>query len=138
MPFLAPILSWLGNLIGGPLVKSALDAYRSKLAADGAADKITADLAARELAVEQREKEVDASILIAEQGNWITRSVRPLWALPFVIWTWKVVVWDIVLGHGSTPELHGFVANLGVTIATAYFGGRSLEKVASIIAARKK
>jgi len=135
---LATILSWLGGILGGPFARAALDAYKAKLDATNNADARTADLAARELAVEQREQELAASVVIAEQGNWFTRSVRPLWALPFVIWTWKVVVYDIVLGLGTTIELKGFTATLGATVAAAYFGGRSLEKVAGIIAARRK
>jgi hypothetical protein len=90
-------------------------------------------LAGRELAVEQREREVAADIVKVEQGNWMTRWVRPFWALPFVLWTWKVVVYDTVLGLGSTNELHGITGNLCLTVAAAYFGGRTIESVARII-----
>jgi hypothetical protein len=72
-------------------------------------------------------------VLIAEQGHWFTRWVRPLWALPFVIYTWKVIIFDKVLALGSTDPLTGYVATLAVTVAAAYFGGRTLENVARII-----
>ncbi|MEJ2435538.1 MAG: hypothetical protein P8Y53_21195 [Pseudolabrys sp.] len=52
----ATVLAWLGNLLGGPFAKAAVDAYRAKLASDNTSEKIAADLAARELAVEQRER----------------------------------------------------------------------------------
>ena len=52
------ILTWLGNLLGGPFAKAAVDAYRAKLSADNTAQRVAADLAARELAVEQREREL--------------------------------------------------------------------------------
>lgn len=125
--------TWLGNLIAGPLLGKALDAYKAKLAAGNTSEKIAADLAARSLAVDQREAELQAQIVVAEQGNWMTRCVRPLWSLPFILWTWKVVVWDIMLGLGSTPELKGITANLCLLVAGAYFIGRSGEKIASII-----
>src|SRR5499426_601638 len=127
------ILAFLGNLLGGPFAKAAVDAYRAKLQSENTAGKTAADLASRELAVEQRERELDVQLLQAEQGNWFTRMVRPLWAMPFVIYTWKAVVWDKVLGLGATDTLTGFVATLALTIATAYFGGRTIEKVARII-----
>ena len=127
------ILAVLGNLLGGPFAKAAVDAYRAKLQSENTAGKTAADLASRELAVEQRERELDVQLLQAEQGNWFTRMVRPLWAMPFVIYTWKAVVWDKVLGLGATDALTGFVATLALTIATAYFGGRTIEKVARII-----
>lgn len=127
------VLSWLGSLLGGPFAKAALDAYKAKLDAANSADAHTVELAQRELDVERREAEIAAQVVIAEQGNFFTRMVRPLWALPFIIWTWKVVVWDLCLGLGSTPELHGVAAQLVVVVSTAYFGGRTLEKLATIM-----
>jgi hypothetical protein len=129
----ALFLSWLGNLLGGPFAKAALDAYRAKLTADNASEKITVDLAARELAVEQRERELANELLIAEQGHWYTALPRPLFALAFVIYVWKVVVFDKVFGLGSTDPLSGDVAQWAMIVLTAYFGGRSLEKVARIL-----
>jgi hypothetical protein len=133
MAIFTTVLTWLGNLLGGPFAKAAVDAYRAKLAAENTSERVAAELAARELAVAQREQELRVRLLVAEQGNWITRWVRPLWAAPFVLYTWKVVVYDKVLALGTTDALGGFVATLAVTIAGAYFGGRTLENVARII-----
>ncbi len=132
----AMVLGWLGNLLGGPFAKAAVDAYRAKLTAENTSEKIAADLAARELAVEQREVEAAAQVVIAEQGRWYTALPRPLFAFAFVIYVWKVVVWDKVLGLGSTAALSGDVAQWAMIVLTAYFGGRSLEKVARILAKR--
>lgn len=128
------ILTWLGNLLGGPFAKAAVDAYRAKLSAENSSEKTAADLAARELAVEQRERELSTQVLIAEQGRWYTALPRPMFALAFIIYVWKVVVWDKVLGLGSTDPLSGDVAQWAMIVLTAYFGGRSLEKVARILA----
>lgn len=130
------IFTWLASFITGPLLGKALDAYKAKLASGNTTERIAADLAAKELAVEQRERELASQVLIAEQGNWFTRSVRPLWALPFVLYTWKLVVWDKVLGsltNGSTDPLSGGMETMIVTVAAAYFGGRTIENVARII-----
>ena len=131
---LALILPWLGNLLGGPFGKAAVDAYRAKLTAENTSEKIAADLAARELDVEKREAEVASQVVIAEQGRWYTALPRPLFAFAFVIYVWKVVVWDKVLGLGTTDGLSGDVAQWAMIVLTAYFGGRSLEKVARILA----
>jgi hypothetical protein len=130
----ATVLGWLGNLIGGPFAKAAVDAYRAKLTAENTSEKIAADLAGRELGVEQRERELATQVVIAEQGRWYTALPRPLFAFAFVIYVWKVVVWDKVLGLGSTDALSSDVAQWALIVLTAYFGGRSLEKVARIIA----
>jgi hypothetical protein len=130
----ATVLGWLGNLLGGPFAKAAVDAYRAKLSAENTSEKIAADLAARELGVEQRERELATRVVIAEQGRWYTALPRPLFAGAFIIYVWKVVVWDRVLGLGTTDALTGDVAQWAMIVLTAYFGGRSLEKVARIIA----
>jgi hypothetical protein len=89
----AAVLSWLGNLLGGPFAKAALDAYRARLSAENISEKIAADLASREMAVEQRERELATELLVAEQGRWYTALPRPLFSFAFIIYVWKVVVW---------------------------------------------
>lgn len=130
---LSTLLGWFGNLLGGPFAQAAVEAYRAKLSSDNTADKIAADLAARELQVEQRERELAAQIVTAEQGKWYTALPRPLFAYAFVIYAWKVVVIDKVLGLGTTDPLSGEVGQWATIVLTAYFGGRSLEKVARIL-----
>jgi hypothetical protein len=90
-------------------------------------------LAARELDVETRERELATQVVIAEQGRWYTALPRPLFAFAFIIYVWKVVVFDKVLGLGSTPVLSGEVAQWAMIVLTAYFSGRSLQKVARIL-----
>ncbi len=127
------ILSWLGSLLGGPFVKAAVEAYRAKLDVENNADARTADLAARELAVEQREAELSQQLVVAEQGNRIARLVRQLFAVPFIVYVWKIVVWDKVMALGSTDPLGADMTSLMTTVVAAYFGGRTIEKVAAIL-----
>lgn len=128
------VLGWLGNLLGGPFAKAAVDAYRAKLSSENTSEKIAADLAARELSVESRERELATQVVIAEQGRWYTALPRPAFAFAFVIYVWKVVVWDKVLDLGSTDPLSAELSQWAMIVLTAYFGGRSLEKVARILA----
>lgn len=127
------IAAWAAKwFFGGGLTKLGqigVDLYRTKLDAENTTEAKVADLASRSLALDQREAEINASVVVAEQGNWATRWVRPMWAAPFVIWTWKVVVWDAVLNMGTTPDLKGTPATLASIIAVSYFGSRGLEKL---------
>ena len=69
-------------------------------------------------------------------GRTPTKVVgRPLLALPVVSFMWKVIVWDKVLGLGSTDALTG--ALWSGAIVTTYVGGRSLEKIAGTIWRRR-
>jgi hypothetical protein len=92
--------------------------------------KLKAQTDQEKLAAEQRIAELQAqqSILIAEQGNWATRWIRPAFALPFVIYNAKVVVWDKVLGLGVTDPLSADFAQMQMIMIGAYFLGRSIEK----------
>lgn len=126
------IWKWIGDLIGGPVVKGLVDSYKAKLDAGNTSERIAADLASRELDVEQRERELNAKIVIEEQGRWYTALPRPLFAGAFVIYLWKVVVWDKVLGLGVTDPLSPELSQWAMIVLTAYFGGRTIEKVARI------
>ncbi len=128
----------IANLIGGPIISGAIGAYKARLEAGNTTDRMAVELAERELSVQSRERELQTSLLIAEQGNWVTRSIRPLWALPFVIFTFKVVVWDKVLKLGSTDPLDPNMWGVFMIMVGAYFGGRSAEKMAVTIAAALK
>ena len=73
-------------------------------------------------------RKVQAQIIIAEQGWWMTAMIRPMIAWPFIIYIWKTVVYDTVMGWGSTPALSGSLGDWAGVIITAYFVGRPLEK----------
>ncbi len=49
-------------------------------------------------------------------------------------WCDELAKWRQVLGWGTTDPLSGDVAQWAMIVLTAYFGGRSLEKVARILA----
>jgi hypothetical protein len=124
--------TWLASLLGGPIVNAVIDGYKAKLAAGNAQDKLAADLAAQEIRAEIETRKQAKEIILAEQGRWWTAMVRPLAALPVIIYIWKVIVWDKVLGLGTTDPIGGDVAAWTGVIVTTYFGGRTIEKVARI------
>lgn len=118
---MAKLLSWLlgGGIaaIGGQITK----AYELKLAAANDAERIEADKQIALLTAQQ-------AVLIAEQGSWMTRWIRPAFALPFVIYDFKIVVWDKVLGWGSTDSLSPEFWQLQMIVFGAYFLTRPFEK----------
>jgi hypothetical protein len=130
------VWSWLASLIGGPILKGLLDAYRAKLDAANARDRLAADLAAKEIEAGIDARRQANALIIAEQGRWYTAIIRPLLAAPVIIYLWKVIVWDKVLGLGTTDPLGGAVAEWAGLIVTTYVGGRTVEKVARIFARR--
>lgn len=67
-------------------------------------------------------------VLLAEQSSRLTRWIRPAFALPFVIYNIKIVVWDKVLGLGTTDNLSHEFWQLQMIVFGAYFLTRPFEK----------
>lgn len=138
------ILSWLGGPGGwigdaiksaftGPLIQGVVDYQKNKLAAGNTAEKIEGDLAARELAVELRERELNNDQNKSDEGRWWTAAPRAIACWSFSIFIAKCVVWDTVLGLGTTPPLGGDIKQAFLWLTAMWFGGRTLEKIARII-----
>lgn len=136
--FLAKMLATpvIGAILG-PVINGLLTAQKQKLDAVGSHEARTVEIAQKAIELDKREAEVNAQVVIAEQGNWFTRSVRPMIGFAVVILIWKVIVYDKALGQwtgGHTDALDPKLWNVVMVIIGAYFGGRSAEKVASTIA----
>ena len=124
--------SLLASLLGGPIVNGLLNAYRAKLDAANTRDAQAVDLAKKEIEGEIAARQAEITLIRQEQGWWVTAMIRPLFAAPFIIFTFKVVVWDKVLKLGTTDALDPNMWNVFLTVVGAYFGVRTIEKVARI------
>ena len=121
----------------GPIINGLLTAQKQKLDAAGSHEARVAELATQAYQLDKREAEVNAQVVIAEQGHWTTRSIRPILGLAAAILTWKILVWDLALcqwTQGRTDALSTQAFWLLTTIVIAYMGGRSAEKIADRIA----
>lgn len=116
------ILKWLGGggiqAIGGELRQ----AYEAKLRAQTDSEKLAAEETIARLEAQQ-------SILLAEQGRWLTAWVRPMIALPFVVYLNKLVIYDKVLAWGSTDNLSPELWQMMTVVIGAYFLTRPFERL---------
>jgi hypothetical protein len=119
------------SFLGGPVVNAAIRAYQAKLAAGNTSENIAADLAARELAVQQREAEVTNEYKRALIGRWYEPT--NLFGYIMVIYFGKIIVWDKVLKLGVTDSISGQGAEWAGWIMMFYVGKRGFENVARII-----
>ena len=128
------IFSMLLGTVTGPVFSSLLEAYKAKLASATSADAVAADFATKELLYQQQVAALQTQLITAEQGNPVARLIRPLWALPFVIYTWKLVVWDKILFHTQmTDDLSPHLWETFQIALGAYFIGKSIEKASSFV-----
>lgn len=124
-------LKWLAGFLTGPLLQSGVDAWKAKLQSDSDKDKIAADLAGRELIVQQRELELQTQLRIAELGRWYEPD--KLMGYAVALYFGKLLIWDKVLGLGSTDPLAGFAAVTANLVVSFYFAKRGFENIARII-----
>ncbi len=119
------------GFLGGPIVKGFIDGYKAKLEAGNTAERIAADLAGREMDVQRREIEVQNEFKVALIGRWYEPT--QLLGYIMVIYVGKVVVWDIVLGWGTTDPIRGAVGEWAGMIIMFLIGKRGFENIARII-----
>jgi hypothetical protein len=119
------------SFLGGPIVNGAIKAYTAKLAAGNTSENIAADLAARELAVQQKEIEVQAEYKRSLIGHWYEPT--NLFGYIMVIYFGKIIIWDKVLKLGATDGITGQAAEWAGMIMLFYIGKRGIENVARII-----
>lgn len=108
--------------MGWPLILSGIirvserlvDARARREAAENESERIQAD---RDIA--RLEARRDA--LTTGQANWVAKVVQAAFALPFIVYLWKVVIWDKVLKLGVTDGLSGFAEYVGYTVIGFYF-----------------
>mgnify|MGYP003654663306 FL=1 len=103
------------------ITNKLIEAKARKLDAKTEQERIEADVLILQLEARQ-------SVLVAEQGSLMTCMIRPLFALPFIIYNFKVIVYDKVLGLGITDDLSASYWQLQMVVFGAYFLTRGFEK----------
>jgi len=117
----AALLNFFGSGIVGQIGEQLNRAYESKLEAENDKERIEADKLIATLTAQQ-------AILVAEQKRWLTAWIRPALAFPVVLFVWKLIIWDTVLGWGVTPYPGDMIAWLVTTIVAAYMLTRPFER----------
>lgn len=122
----------LAGILGGPIISAIIAGYKAKLDAGNTSEKIAAELAEKDLELQAKERELNVRQNIADEGRWWTAAPRAIVCWSIALFIAKAVVWDKMLGLGVTPELKGFVSDVGSAVVVMWFGGRTIEKVARI------
>ena len=105
------------GFLSGPLSQISSDlkeAYQSKLAATNDKERIAADERINHL-------EARKSIILAAQSDPFERWVRILFATPFALYIWKLVVYDKILEWGTTDNLSADLWNMFYIVLGGYF-----------------
>jgi hypothetical protein len=105
------------GFLSGPLSSISNDlkeAYQSKLAAQNDVERVAADERINLL-------EARKSVILAAQSDPVERLVRIGFAIPFVAYEWKLIIWDKVLSLGATDGLSPELTQLLWIVVGGYF-----------------
>lgn len=123
--------SMIFSFLGGPVAKALISAYQAHLTAVNADNVTAADLAGKEIAAQTAEINATTQLKIAEIGHpW---EVEKLFAYVTLFYYSKLLIWDKVMGLGSTDPLTGWVLWAANLVIGFYFSKRTFENVARII-----
>lgn len=118
---LSRLLGWLAgggiNAIGSQILK-----YQ-ELKLKAATDKEKLE---HEEEIQRLESQRD--VLVKETQSKLTAWIRPALATPVVLYWWKLIVWDTLLGLGVTPYPGDHVVWFVITVPTAFFLVRPFER----------
>src|SRR6266571_1007811 len=117
------------SFLGGPVIRGLIDAYQAKLKAGNVESKIAADLAGSEIAAQVSETNAITQYRIAELGRWYEPD--KLMGYFVALYFGKLLVWDKVLGLGTTDPLARFAATTANLVVSFYFAKRGFANVAS-------
>jgi hypothetical protein len=113
---LSTILGWFTSGIFSSLFSELGTLWTSYMAAKTDAEKA---------AIMERIHSLQAQrdLQIAEASQRINGIIRALFAAPFVIYIWKLVVWDkiVMAGAGTTDDLSNNLWYVAMTIVGFYF-----------------
>lgn len=119
------------GFLGGPVIKGLIDAYQAKLKAGNVSEKIASDTAAGEMAIQTVEIKAQADYRIAALGYWYEPDKIMGYAV--AVYVAKLLIWDKVLGLGTTDPLVGWIEITANLIVGSYFAKRGFENIARII-----
>lgn len=112
-------MGWLTAIFGifDPISRITDAIAKAKISSNQAAtdqEKIHADERVKTL-------ETRKAVLIAEAGSRINSMIRAGFALPFVLYNAKLVIWDKVLSLGSTDPLSDELFKVEMACIGFYF-----------------
>ena len=105
-------MKWLLNLLGGGLAGEIRGALQDRLNAQNETQRIAADEQLAFLQARMASQQIG--------GRWIT-FIQIGFALPFVLYNAKLVVWDKMLGWGVTDPLSPALYDLQTVIISFFF-----------------
>lgn len=126
------MLQTILGFLTAPILNSVVDAYKAKLASVNSTDAHALELAKADLMAQIEARKT----AVALAGNRFAALIQNLLGLIVVLYVGKVVVYDTMLGLGSTPAIRGDVGVWLGLIVSFFMGGQIVSSVVNTVAHR--
>lgn len=127
---LIPGLSTLVTAITTAFFNAKVEITQAKLGADK-------DVATKLVQAAAAQEHEDTARLGIIASNKLLTFLLIAMAIPLVAFEWKVILWDKMLGWGSTPELSGQVASWAQSVIYFLFGAPTVMGLGKMWFSRK-
>jgi hypothetical protein len=114
-------LKIIDKVIPDPAQKAQAQLELQKLAQDGKLAELQADMNEANNISERWKAD-------AGSDSWLSKNIRPL-TLIFILLAYSFFAFMSMLGHETRGAYVELLGQWGMLVMTAYFGGRSLEKI---------
>jgi hypothetical protein len=114
-------LKIIDKVIPDPAQKAQAQLELQRLAQDGKLAELQADMNEANNISERWKAD-------AGSDSWLSKNIRPL-TLIFILLAYSFFAFMSMLGHETRGAYVELLGQWGMLVMTAYFGGRSLEKI---------
>lgn len=136
LSIIASVLGFIPGLesLAATIATKVFDAKVKMLQARTGTDRDVAVAIVKKAAVDSHEGTERLKVIA---GSWVLLALVVGFATPLIIFEWKGIVWDKVLGWGTTDPLTGALADWASIIITSLFGSTSAVALGSMWFNRK-
>lgn len=137
MTFLLAMLKFIPGV--GSLIETITTKwFDTKVALVSARLGVDRDVAVGMLKVAAQDNLTNARKLNVFASNPLLTLLLLGFAVPIAAFEWKVVIWDTMLGWGTTPPIHGQVADYMQTVIYFLFGAPTAMGIGKMWFGRNK
>ena len=134
-------MSWLLGLVlrfaSSGLLDKVLGALQARADSQVERERIDASVAIAHVQAELARRQAQRDVLIAEQGHWVTRFMRPAFAYPLAVYYAAVIADSLFHFTWNVAALPAPIGDWSGWIISAIFLSESGERITRTIVGRK-
>lgn len=121
------MFQWIISFLSAPIFNTLLKGWQMKLDSQTASGAQAADVAKAAMVAEVQQRAANSGIVTATLGHWYTAIPMALTMGAAAAFFIKCVVWDTMLGWGTTEKLGGDIQTTYNIVISFWFGSAGVR-----------